>query len=353
MRPAPLLVFMGEAAEKLTSPWPMSRVRWSQPMTKSYGGFIGYGNLSRDLGKCITPDDSAPCSLTLADPSLSLEDVGGTKLLYTMWESRDFPRAYVENIEFADVLIVPSRFCHDTFKKHFPKKPIHLLSPAVDSETYTYRRRKKPRVNKGEKFRWLWVNAPDVRKGYHMLAQVWEKTFMKAPWCELYLKTTNNTEDKFERRANAIFDSRFLPKDELVDLYHSAHGFIYPTWGEGFGYTLAEAMATGLPSVATNWSGQTDFMNPAVGYPVDYDFWRVTRELHVSAGGGESHSLAEDMKYEISICKVRDMIRQMATVMDKYSPAVEKAQRGARLIRRDYTLEKMAAGLHEIVERYS
>ena len=39
---------------------------------------------------------------------------------------------------------------------------------------------------------------------------------------------------------------------------------------EGFGLTLAEAMLRGLPVIATNWSGNVDFLTGDTGIPVPY-----------------------------------------------------------------------------------
>ena len=52
----------------------------------------------------------------------------------------------------------------------------------------------------------------------------------------------------------------FLIQDELswVDLprlYKAVDAFVLPSRGEGWGRPHVEAMATGLPIVATNWSG--------------------------------------------------------------------------------------------------
>ena len=43
-----------------------------------------------------------------------------------------------------------------------------------------------------------------------------------------------------------------------------------PTRGEGWGRPLLEAMAAGLPTVATAWSGLTAFHDAEVGYPLPY-----------------------------------------------------------------------------------
>jgi glycosyltransferase involved in cell wall biosynthesis len=40
---------------------------------------------------------------------------------------------------------------------------------------------------------------------------------------------------------------------------------------EGLGLVIAEAMQRGLPVIATNWSGNTDFLSPATGMPIRYD----------------------------------------------------------------------------------
>ena len=48
----------------------------------------------------------------------------------------------------------------------------------------------------------------------------------------------------------------------LKAMYVSAHAFVLPTRGEGWGLPIAEAMAMGLPVIATNWSGPTAFLRP-------------------------------------------------------------------------------------------
>jgi glycosyltransferase involved in cell wall biosynthesis len=48
----------------------------------------------------------------------------------------------------------------------------------------------------------------------------------------------------------------------LARLYRAADAFVLPTRGEGWGRPLLEAMVMGVPVIATNWSGHTEFMRP-------------------------------------------------------------------------------------------
>ena len=41
-----------------------------------------------------------------------------------------------------------------------------------------------------------------------------------------------------------------------------------PSRGEGWGRPHVEAMAMGLPVIATNWSGTTAYLDVEVGYPI-------------------------------------------------------------------------------------
>ena len=65
------------------------------------------------------------------------------------------------------------------------------------------------------------------------------------------------------------------------DCYVSLHR------AEGFGLTMAEAMAIGKPVIATGYSGNVDFMNNENSYLVDYTIGRVGPDCEIYPPEGE------------------------------------------------------------------
>ncbi len=69
---------------------------------------------------------------------------------------------------------------------------------------------------------------------------------------------------------NVVLDERNLSPSALWDLYTAADVVLSLHRSEGFGLVIAEAMLAGKPVLATDWSGNTDFLSPATGVPIPY-----------------------------------------------------------------------------------
>lgn len=80
---------------------------------------------------------------------------------------------------------------------------------------------------------------------------------------------------------------RSLDSHELAALMAACDCYVSLHRSEGFGLTMAEAMAIGKPVIATGYSGNVDFMNEQNSYLVDYEIGRVGPECEIYPPEGE------------------------------------------------------------------
>jgi glycosyltransferase involved in cell wall biosynthesis len=57
-----------------------------------------------------------------------------------------------------------------------------------------------------------------------------------------------------------------VPLGRRGGIYTGANCYLFPLRAEGFAMTILEAMACGLPVIATPWSGPADFLSPRYNY---------------------------------------------------------------------------------------
>jgi hypothetical protein len=122
-------------------------------------------------------------------------------------------------------------------------------------------------------------------------------------------------------------------------LYRAVDAFVLPTRGEGWGRPLMEAMAAGLPTIATAWSGVTAYHNAQVGYPLKFRLVPVRpahmRELPHCAG----QRWAEP--------SVADLRRLMRWVVNHPEEALAKGQAAQAAIAGQFSRAAVASLLRQ------
>lgn len=167
-----------------------------------------------------------------------------------------FRQRQLAEYEEADVILVPSRYSQRSFPPDQQAKvfvaPLAGRVPQPASTVGASSIANRP-------FTFGNVGAQPLRKGFLYLLQAWEK--LKLPNARLLLRTDARL-DKFPALRSLL---QRLPNIEIVgyvnhmgDFYRRCDAFVFPTVDDGFGMALTEAMAHGLPSIATDHCGATE-----------------------------------------------------------------------------------------------
>lgn len=313
-------------------------LHWATPpaleIGNGYGYYIHNKTLLKFVEKFARVKEQAKSSIFITSPEVYRkrwqEYPHKIKHLFTMFEGTEIPERYRKPMEHAEYLIAPSTWVKKLFESYFPPEKSYIVPHGVESD-FTFKKRKFP---EGKPFRWLWVGAPNPRKGYQEVINLWKHGDWEKSPCELYMKTTNVK--GIQRKNNVIVDGRNLSRQQLVNLYHSAHGFLFPTRGEGFGLTLAEAMRTGLPCISTNYSGLTDFFDAEVGWEIGYRL-DETKVTFIRDG-------FED-KTTCAFPNVDEMMEAMLWIMRNYDMALAIGKRANQRITKEWTWARSAKTL--------
>ncbi len=210
-----------------------------------------------------------------------------------VYESTRMPCAWVEEIErHLDVLVVPSRFCAEVaIESGVSPDRLEIVPYGYDPLVY---RPRQPETAAGSQrsFTFLCVAMPHRRKGLVELVDAFVQEFVdgepvrlliklpyvpkdgrgtqywEIPECTQWLKRLSGSMDSSGRMQ---IISKVLTPCEMAHLYAACDAYVQPSYGEGFGLSILEAKAMGLPTVVTGWGGHMDYCTDENSFLVDYD----------------------------------------------------------------------------------
>lgn len=318
------------------------RLNWVSGYTEgaignSYGYRVHNDTLRKYAEKIIEITPDSKNFFMIMSPEYYTKKYDGLNFLFTMFEGTTLPAKYRQFIDKADYILTPSTWVKNLFSQYYDENKVFVVNHGCDFD-FTFKKRKFP-ANKP--FRYFWLGAPNPRKGWEEVINCWKMLFQDNPNVELYIKTTRV--DGIQKQKNVILDGRNLSRPELIKLYHEAHCFLFPTRGEGFGLTLAEAMRTGLPSIATNYSGVTDFFDDRVGYPIGY---KMGKGVVTFMGDNTSEET------EIAFPFVDEMAQKMIHVYNNYDEALKRGAKAHKRISTKFTWPIAAQRLADIISTY-
>jgi hypothetical protein len=211
------------------------------------------------------------------------------------WETNTIPPRWQRAFALVDEIWVYSRFMAENIGAVSPV-PVIALPPPVQPPA-------EPaaplRLGVPEGFLFLFVFdylSTIQRKNPVGLIEAFKRAFAPGEGPQLLIKTINGplrplAEEEVLWAAYGRSDihvlDRSLSSKELNGVMAACDCYVSLHRAEGFGLTMAEAMAIGKPVIGTGYSGNVDFMNSENSYLVDYTIGRVGPDCEIYPPEGE------------------------------------------------------------------
>jgi alpha-maltose-1-phosphate synthase len=160
-----------------------------------------------------------------------------------------------EEYELADLIVVPSSYVRASFlERGFDPARIHLAPLGVDLASFL------PNDMRDGRFRVVYAGALSMQKGVHYALKALR--IAAIPRSELVLcgGEVPETARVLEGADGRVVRTGHLSQERLLAQYQRSSVFVMPSVQDGFGMVLAQALASGLPVIATTNTGGPDLL---------------------------------------------------------------------------------------------
>ncbi len=258
---------------------------------------------------------------------------------YWLWELEEFPDEWIPCFQCLDEIWAPSEFICNAIRKK-TTLPVRCMPYYVDVHIGTIYDRKHFGIPE-DKFLYLMMydqSSCMERKNPIGVLNAFKMAFEKENENVGLVIKINNPTPESRKQIRSVLDGytnvylieETLSRDEVNSLTKCVDVVVSLHRAEGFGLVLAEAMLLGIPTVATNWSSNTEFMNENVACMVDYELITIEKDMppfkagnrwadaNLDQAAGYMKKLYEDKEYY-------EMIRKNAKEYAKEKLGMDQA----------------------------
>ena len=211
----------------------------------------------------------------LCEPSIIqyIQSCPAYKICFAIWESTKHPDRWANSLAEADEVWVPTQWGRSIVEEHgiHPDK-IQVIPEGVNIDYFRPEGSKIPVIESYPGYKFLHVGKAEPRKSTCELLQAFDQAFSVNDHVQLVIACHNWMIPNFNsakfvenlglrNRQNIVIVQPISDIRCFAGLYRSCDAFIMPSRSEGWGLPALEAMASGLPTAVTHYSGLTEFCN--------------------------------------------------------------------------------------------
>ena len=205
---------------------------------------------------------------------------------FWMWETPEFPASRRAAFDYVDEVWVPSGFCRDAVARQAPVPVFSMLHAVARPSAPAASRAALGLPASAFVFLFVFdVQSLVARKNPFALIRAFRESVGRGDDAVLVLKLLNAVPRLVRELHEAAGDprviviDRMMSRPELDGLFSACDCYVSLHRAEGFGLTLAEAMARGKPVMATAYSGNLEFMTPENSFLVRCALTTLDRDV--------------------------------------------------------------------------
>ena len=215
-------------------------------------------------------------------------------IIYPAWELSKYPAPWAKILDRFDEVWAPSKFIQDAIAPATKRPVTHMpLSVELTMSAFLGRRHFGIPENAFVCLFFFDFSSYAERKNPFAILEAFEKLVAQRPNAPLHAVVKykggddgNPARKELERRIRAMGGqiqaiTRQLSDNEIKNLVRCCDAFVSLHRSEGFGRGPAEAMVMGRAAVATNYSGNLDFMTPQTSKLVDCELIPVAEGAYL------------------------------------------------------------------------
>jgi glycosyltransferase involved in cell wall biosynthesis len=288
-------------------------------------------------------------------PSLFIRDRHGVLndcyvVGFFLWETSAAPTVQHLGIALVDEIWTPTDYVAEVYAPF--GKPIHVVGKGLFFADRWPQRTSSVPENGPIRFLTIFdFHSSIERKNPLASVLAFQRAFRGGENVELILKASNvdpqhpgNASGQWERLCAASAGDRRIrlvtarySEEQMRDLMRQVSCVVSLHRAEGFGFVLADAMALGIPVIATDYSGNIDFCDAETGFPVAYSLVPVEAQGSYWESKGTVWADAD----------IASAAAQMLEVYRDYPGALRKAALGRQKLLRTYSNDAFAVRLQQ------
>lgn len=269
------------------------RISFTTPQTREkIGGHNGYGyatlcilNSLTELGYEVNDNDrTADVEFVFNQPQ-NWEFVSPVsyKIGYHPWESTELLPGWADIMNECDEIWTPSPLIAEWYTRFAGiKVPVYVYEHGVEHDWEPVKREPE------EFIKFLHVGAEASRKGGWELVRHFRDAFngtaisdkvkltLKMVDCRTPLPGTRDKKNEYGQLGRVTYVNQKWSPEAMRRLFRYHDVYAYPSYGEGFGLTPLQAMATGMPTILPPaWAPYKRFTDPnlSVGVNLSKSNW--------------------------------------------------------------------------------